>query len=53
MKRELIKKRKNTMKTKSKVAKFGNERKIVEIPKAVRDEFEPGEEVYIKKSEVK
>lgn len=37
------------MKTKSKVTKFSGERKIVEIPKAVRDNFKLREEVYIEK----
>jgi len=37
------------MKVKSKVAKYG-ERKIAEIPKAVRDNFKIGEDVTIEKS---
>ncbi len=37
------------MKIKSKVAKFSNGRKIVEVPKAVRDNFEVGEQVIIQK----
>lgn len=37
------------MEIKSKVAKFGKERKIIEIPKAARDNFNSGEEVVIKK----
>ena len=37
------------MKVKSKVAKYG-ERKIAEIPKAVRDNFKIGEEVTIEKT---
>ncbi len=38
------------MKIKSKVSKFGQGRKMAEIPKAVRDNFEPGEEVNIEKT---
>ena len=37
------------MKIKSKVTKFTGERKIVEIPKAARDNFKLGEEVNIEK----
>ncbi len=37
------------MKFKSKVAKFTGERKIVEIPNAVKDNFKIGEEVTIEK----
>ena len=37
------------MKIKSKVTKFCGDRKIVEIPKAARDNFELKEEVYIEK----
>ncbi len=37
------------MKIKSKVTKFCGERKIVEIPKAVRDNFKLKEEVNIEK----
>ena len=37
------------MKVKSKVVKYG-ERKIVEIPKAVRDNFKIGEDVTIEKT---
>ena len=37
------------MKVKSKVSKFTNDRKIVEIPVAVRDNFKIGEEVTISK----
>jgi len=37
------------MKIKSKVSKFTGERKIVELPVAVRDEFKIGEGVYVKK----
>jgi len=40
------------MKIKSKVRSSGN-RKSVEIPKAVRNEFEKGEEVFITKSDDK
>ena len=35
------------MKVKSKVAKFTGQRKIVEIPESVRDNFKIGEEVTI------
>lgn len=41
------------MKIKSKVNKHGEDRKIVEIPVAVRDNFEVGEEVEISKIEKK
>ena len=37
------------MKIKSKVAKFTGDRKIVEIPHAVKDNFKIGEEVTIEK----
>ena len=37
------------MKIKSKVTKFTGPRKIVEIPKAARDNFKLGEEVNIEK----
>ena len=37
------------IKIKSKVSKFTGDRKIVEIPKAARDNFRPGEEVNIEK----
>ena len=37
------------MQIKSKVSKFTGKRKIVEIPKAARDNFKVGEEVLIKK----
>jgi len=37
------------MKVKSKVYKFTGDRKIVEIPIAVRDSFKIGEEVFIVK----
>ncbi len=37
------------MKIKTKVTKFTGDRKIVEIPKAVRDNFEVGEPVIITK----
>jgi len=37
------------MKIKSKVVKFGKERKIVEIPTAVRDNFRFGEVVFVSK----
>jgi hypothetical protein len=37
------------MKIKSKVAKFGK-RKIVEIPKAVREEFKIGEDVVLERA---
>ena len=40
------------MKIRSKVAKFGNERKIIELPKAVRDNFKIGEEVVIDKVKI-
>jgi antitoxin component of MazEF toxin-antitoxin module len=33
----------------SKVRKWGGWRKVIEIPKAVRDEFNVGEEVEVKK----
>ena len=39
------------MKFKSKVAKFTGERKIVEIPESVRDNFKVGEEVMITKKD--
>jgi len=39
------------MEIKSKVTTKGFKRKIVEIPKAVRDNFEVGEEVIITKVE--
>ena len=39
------------MKFKSKVAKFTGERKIVEIPESVRDNFKIGEEVTITKKD--
>lgn len=39
------------MKIKSKVSKFGNDRKMVEIPVSVRDNFDAGEEVEINKIE--
>ncbi len=35
------------MKVRSKVVKFGPERKIIEIPKSVRDNFEIGDEVEL------
>jgi hypothetical protein len=38
------------MKIKSKVAKFTGDRKIVEIPTAVKDNFKIGEDVTIEKS---
>lgn len=38
------------MKIKTKVVKFTGKRKIVEIPKTVRDNFEIGEEVEISKT---
>ena len=38
------------MKVKAKVSKFTNDRKIVEIPTAVRDNFKIGEEVTIQKT---
>ncbi len=37
------------MKIKSKVTKFCGDRKIIEIPKAARDNFELKEEVIIEK----
>ncbi len=37
------------MEAKSKVRKYSEERKIVEIPKSVRDNFEDKEEVLITK----
>lgn len=37
------------MKIKSNVVKFGEERKIVEIPCAIRDNFKIGETVWIEK----
>jgi len=37
------------MKIKSKVRNYGEGRKIIEIPKSVRDEFEEGELVLISK----
>jgi hypothetical protein len=37
------------MKIKSKVSKFSGQRKIVEIPAAVRDNFKVGEDVVIVK----
>ncbi len=40
------------MKIKSKVTKFCGDRKIVEIPKAARDNFELREEVNIEKIKV-
>jgi len=36
---------------KVRVANFSNGRKIIEIPKSVRDNFEIGEEVLIKKND--
>ena len=39
------------MKVKSKVYKFSGDRKIVEIPIAVRDNFKIGEEVFIVKKQ--
>lgn len=39
------------MKVKSSVRKMGKKRKVVEIPKAARDNFEDKEEVYIEKVE--
>jgi len=39
------------MKIKSKVAKFSNGRKIVEIPTSVKDNFKIGEEVTITKKD--
>lgn len=41
------------MKIKSKVAKFTGDRKIVEIPHAVKDNFNIGEEVTIEKNKIK
>ena len=41
------------MKVKSRVTKTTETRKHVEIPKAVRDEFLIGEEVYIVKKKAK
>lgn len=38
------------MKFKSKVAKFTGDRKIVEIPNAIKNNFKIGEEVTIEKS---
>ena len=38
-----------SLKIKAKVVKFTDERKIIEIPATVRDNFEIGEEVIIKK----
>ena len=40
------------MKFKSRVTKFGKNRKIIEIPKNVRDEFSIGEKVCIEKMSV-
>lgn len=40
------------MKIKSKVVKFTGERKIVEIPHAVKDNFKIGEEVTIEKKKL-
>jgi len=40
------------MKIKSKVAKFTGNRKIVEIPNAVKDNFNIGDEVTIEKKKV-
>jgi len=37
------------MRIKSKVAKYCGDRKIIEIPKAARDEFKVGEKVTIEK----
>jgi hypothetical protein len=37
------------MKALSKVTKFTGKRKIIEVPKAVRENFEYNEEVYIEK----
>ena len=39
------------MKVKAKVSKFTDERKIIEIPTAVRDNFKIGEEVTITKKD--
>ena len=36
---------------KAKVRKYGDGRKIIEIPKCVRDEYKEGEELVIKKVE--
>jgi len=41
------------MKIKSKIMKFSGDRKIVEIPKSVRDEFMVGEVVKIEKTKKK
>lgn len=41
------------MKIKSKIIKFGKERKIIEIPKAIRDNFEIGEQVTIEKCKIR
>ena len=38
------------MKIKSKIAKFTGNRKIIEIPESVRDNFNIGEEVTITKT---
>ncbi len=38
------------MEIRSKVRKFIEKRKVVEIPKSVRDNFEIGEEVIIRKA---
>lgn len=38
------------MKVKSKVAKFTGDRKIIEVPNAVKDNFIIGEEVTIEKT---
>lgn len=37
------------MKIKSRVSKFGKDRKIIELPKTSRDNFKIAEEVYIEK----
>ena len=37
------------MKIKSRVTKFGKERKIVEIPKPIRDNFNVGDKVHLEK----
>ena len=48
-KEEMLPKSGTKMKFKSKVAKFTGERKIVEIPESIRDNFKIGEEVTILK----
>ena len=40
------------MKIRSKIRNYGSGRKMVEIPKSVRDNFEEGEEVIVEKVKI-